>query len=80
MAFNKNDVIEAHGSSFNNMDELRKSQKCGCFYCLKVFQSDEIEEYIEDEPLSNQYLFILVRNSSVKGYPADSPITESISQ
>lgn len=50
MAFNKNDVIEAHSSSFNNMDELRKSQKCGCFYCLKIFQSDEIEEYIEDEP------------------------------
>ena len=75
MAFNKNDVIEAHSSSFNNMDELRKSQKCGCFYCLKVFQSDEIEEYIEDEPHGTA-LCPYCDIDSVIGESAGYPLTE----
>ena len=50
MKYSQDDVIKAHEYSFNNMDELRQSQKCGCFYCLAIFQSDDIEEYIEDNP------------------------------
>ncbi len=29
---------------------VRKSQKCGCFYCLRIFNADEIDEWIEDGP------------------------------
>ncbi len=44
------DVIKAHEHSFHNREQLKKKQKCGCFYCLRIFQSDEIERYIADEP------------------------------
>lgn len=75
MATARNDVIEAHHRSFNNMDELRTSQMCGCFYCLKIFQSDEIEEYIDDKPHGTAvcpYCDI----DSVIGESAGFPITE----
>lgn len=50
MGLKKDDIIKAHEASFNNMDNLKASQKCGCFYCLSIFRSDEIEEYIDDKP------------------------------
>ena len=38
----------AHRYSINNMPDLMKDSKCGCFYCLKIFAPDEITEIIED--------------------------------
>lgn len=29
--------------------ETRQDKRCGCFYCLRVFDPSEIEEWIEDE-------------------------------
>ena len=40
---------EAHYRSFNNMSELRKEQLCGCFFCLKIFSSSEIKEYVVEK-------------------------------
>ena len=46
------DVIDAHRWSSNHKPELTKDQKCGCFYCLKVFSPAEITEWIvEDTPI-----------------------------
>jgi hypothetical protein len=28
---------------------LRRDRTCGCFYCLRIFDPYEIEEWIEDE-------------------------------
>ena len=42
-------VISAHAYSMNNEPMLRKDKKCGCFYCLRIFDPSEIEEWIEDE-------------------------------
>ena len=50
MSSNYDDVIKAQEHSFNNMEVLKHSQRCGCFYCLSIFQSDEIQEYIDDKP------------------------------
>ena len=44
-----NDVIEAHKYSSNNKPALALDDKCGCFYCLKIFEPSEIEEYLEYE-------------------------------
>lgn len=44
----KPDYIKAHIHSFGNQKEIRQSQKCGCFHCLKTFDSAEIVEWIED--------------------------------
>lgn len=45
-------VISAYAYSINNEPMLRKDKKCGCFYCLKIFDPSEIEEWIEDEALT----------------------------
>lgn len=42
-------VIPAHSFSMNNGPMLRQDKRCGCFYCLRVFDPSEIEEWIEDE-------------------------------
>ena len=52
--FNRNDIVEAHKYSMNNMPALSKDKKCGCFYCLKIFDPQEIDEYIEDEPADQE--------------------------
>ena len=40
---------EAHKHSAAHRDEITKSDKCGCFYCKKVFPSTEIREWIDED-------------------------------
>lgn len=35
--------------SFENMHLLKDAEKCGCFYCGKIFTPYDIEEWIDDE-------------------------------
>ena len=42
------DYIEAHKFSSNNKRDLEKDVKCGCFYCLEIFDPKEITEWLED--------------------------------
>ena len=42
------DIIQAHNYSTNNKPSLQQDNKCGCFYCLKIFNPKEIKEWIED--------------------------------
>ena len=42
------DFIEAHKFSINNTRDLEKDRKCGCFFCLRIFDPQEITEWIED--------------------------------
>lgn len=51
----ENDVIEAHVYSSNNKLALLKDSRCGCFYCLKIFDPKEIEEYLEDDNELDKY-------------------------
>ena len=44
----RNDVIVAHKFSSNHKEELQKDKLCGCFYCLKIFDPIEIEDWIPD--------------------------------
>lgn len=75
MSNNCEDIIKAHEHSFNNMEVLRESQKCGCFYCLSIFQSDEIHEYIDDKPYGTA-LCPHCEIDSVIGESSGYPITE----
>ena len=43
------EIIAAHPFSKNNKPMLKKDKKCGCFYCLRIFDTSEIKEWIEDE-------------------------------
>lgn len=45
-SFTEQDVLDAHRFSGSNQPELSKGEKCGCFYCLKIFNSKEITNYL----------------------------------
>ena len=36
-----------HIKSYKTKDILSKAEQCGCYYCLKTFVFDEIEEFID---------------------------------
>ncbi|MBE6660027.1 MAG: cytoplasmic protein [Ruminococcaceae bacterium] len=44
----RNDIIAAHKFCTNHKQELQKDHVCGCFYCLKIFDPAEIEDWIPD--------------------------------
>ncbi len=37
---------QAHDCSINNKEQLKKSEKCGCFFCGRIFPPSEITTYI----------------------------------
>lgn len=45
---NQEDIIKAHKFSSNHKQELLNDKKCGCFFCLKIFNPQEIKEWIAD--------------------------------
>lgn len=42
------DHITAHKWSGWNRSDLKKSDLCGCFYCLEVFPPNEIQDWTDD--------------------------------
>ena len=40
--------IVAHKHSSNHREELMASETCGCFYCLRVFSPDKVEEWVDE--------------------------------
>ena len=45
---NKEDIIKAHYFSSNHKKQLLKDKKCGCFYCLEIFNPNQIKEWVDD--------------------------------
>lgn len=43
------DYIKAHEFSSNHKEQILKDEKCGCFFCLRIFNPNEIVDWIEDE-------------------------------
>lgn len=41
-------LTAAHKHSSNNVEEVKSSTICGCFYCRKVYSPVEIKEYIDN--------------------------------
>ena len=44
-------VISAHNFSTNHKAELIKDKKCGCFYCLEIFEPSEINQWLKETAL-----------------------------
>ena len=42
-------IIEAHKFSSNHRNELLKDERCGCFYCLKIFNPNQIWRFLADK-------------------------------
>ena len=44
------DVLKAvHNACVSNRSDLQNGETCGCFYCLNIFNSSEIEEWVKDK-------------------------------
>ena len=41
-------IEKAHKLSYKNKDLIVDSKKCGCFYCLKIYEPKEINEWVDD--------------------------------
>ncbi len=41
-------VKKAHDFCINNKPALLKDEKCGCFFCIRVFETNLITEWIPD--------------------------------
>jgi len=41
------DYVAAHKFCSNNKEQILKGECCGCFYCLAIFKSSEIIEWID---------------------------------
>lgn len=42
-------IITAHRFCTNHREELQKDKRCGCFYCLKIFDPKEIKIWIDSK-------------------------------
>ena len=49
MTMPDNRIIKAHKFSGNHKSALMNDKKCGCFYCLKIFDPKEIVQWLKDE-------------------------------
>jgi hypothetical protein len=41
----KEELRDLHKLTSSNREALSKSKKAGCFYCLKIYDADSIEEW-----------------------------------
>ena len=51
----KSEIEQVHEYSSDNLELIRKSQKCGCFYCGKTFFSADFFDKLEwvRKPMEN---------------------------
>ena len=40
---------ELHKYSFGNKERIERSNKCGCFYCGKIFNSEDVDYFIHEK-------------------------------
>lgn len=41
-------LTDAHKHSSNNVEEVKSSTLCGCFFCRRIYAASEIEEFIDN--------------------------------
>jgi hypothetical protein len=46
----KSDIVAAHKHCALHRAQILDSDRCGCFYCLAIFQPSEIEDWVEEPP------------------------------
>ena len=46
---NSEELKQAHSCSKNNKTEIKNSEKCGCYYCKKIFKSSEVKKWLKDK-------------------------------
>lgn len=41
-------TYDEHRKSFKNFEDVKRSQKCGCFYCEEIFDADKVVDFVEE--------------------------------
>lgn len=70
------DIINAHKFSSDNYDTLNNDTTCGCFYCTKIFNPVEIEEWLTAPDGKKTAVCPYCGIDSVIGKNSGYPITE----
>jgi hypothetical protein len=66
------EVLSAHAASSSHREQVIASDRCGCFYCLKIFPPAEIKEWTDNEATA---LCPICGIDSVLGSRTGVPIT-----
>ena len=70
------DIIKAHEFSSYNYDVLKNDTICGCFYCGKIFNPDEINDWTSEPDGSKTAHCPYCGIDSIIGESSGYPITE----
>ena len=71
------DHICAHKHCSDHREEVIRSETCGCFYCLSIFQPNEIKEWIDrGEGIGQTAMCPKCGIDSVIGSSSSFPITK----
>lgn len=71
------DHVLAHELDFRNRKALEQSEICGCFYCLKTCDPDEITEWIPKRNFTDETgLCPHCRTDALLGSSSGFPTTE----
>ncbi len=68
------DYIAAHQYSSNQKKQLLSDKKCGCFYCLQIFEPEKITEWIDSD--SDTAICPYCGIDSVIGESSGYPVTK----
>ena len=52
--YRQSDLIKVHNYSYDNHEDIARSELCGCFACEKIFFPYEVRDYVlgDDESVS----------------------------
>ncbi|HLO12895.1 MAG TPA: cytoplasmic protein [Pseudoneobacillus sp.] len=71
--YKEQDLQKAHQYSRKNRIGLERNNVCGCFHCLRIFNPNEIDEWLDDNDTAEcPYCGI----DSVIGESSGFPITQ----
>jgi hypothetical protein len=75
----KEETIAAHKFCSNHKEKLTKDKRCGCIYCLAIFDPKEITEWLSEEngDSGGTALCPFCGIDSIIGESSGYPITES---
>ena len=73
----EHDHVAAHDASFRNREQILRSDRCGCFYCLAVFPPSAIRSWVSEyEPKGQTARCPQCDIDSVIGSASEFPVTE----
>ena len=73
-------LVSAHKHCIFNYNEIQLSKNCGCFYCLKIYQPNKVDNWLKENNVDDpsQYTALCYCGvDAVIGSQSGYPITKS---